>query len=189
MKNESLPISLIFISNFPKEFKFKNNGIFLISEVRDDNSAFEKLEENIKKNRLYNVFLSGHNTVEDAYGLLKSFLDYNVSKGFCFENSNYPFFIFIENKNFSKKKLYAYYIEKEKEREDLDIEYNIDSKNILFSNFSFKVKERLNSIINYYHRKDVQIKVNPFYSPCIKIMFVGETGSGKSTFINELNGE
>lgn len=189
MKNESLPISLIFTSNFPKELKFKNNQIFLISEVRDDNSAFEKLKENIEKNILYNVILSGHSTVEDAYGLLKSFLDYNVSNEFCFENSNYPFFIFVENKNFSKKKLYAYYIEQEKEREDLDIEFNIDSKNILFSNFSIKVKERLNSIINYYHRKDVQIKLNPYYSPFIKIMYVGETGSGKSTFINELNGE
>ena len=189
MNNISDPISLIFTSNYPEILKVKSNELFIISDVKDEISAFQKLEENINENKLYNVILSGHNKVKDAYGLLKSFLDYNIDNYFCFDNSNYPFFIFIENKDFTKKKLYAYYINKEKERKDLEIRFNIDSKNILFLNESSNIKERLNSVINYYHRKDVKIKINPYFSPFIKIMFIGEAGSGKSTFINELNGK
>lgn len=67
--------------------------------------------------------------------------------------------------------------------------YNIDSKIILFSNLSFNVKEKLNNILNYYHRKDVDVKINPYFSPFIKIMYIGVTGTGKSTIINEFNEE
>ena len=45
-------------------------------------------------------------------------------------------------------------------------------------------------ILNYYHRKNVQIKSNPYSnSSNIKIMYVGATGTGKSTMINEFNGQ
>jgi len=190
MKPELMPISLIFLNNFPKELKFKSNEIFMVLDVKDDKSSFESLEDNIKRNRLYNVILSGHKTVEEAYGLLKSFLDYNIENEYIFDNSNYPFFLFIENENLNKKKLYSYYIEQEKEREEpLEEEYKIDSKIILFSNLTCDFKGELNKVINYYHRKDVEVKINPFFSPFIKIMYIGVTGTGKSTMINELNGE
>ena len=191
MKDElKMPISLIFLSNFPIELKFKNNELFIVSDTKDDKSAFECLKNNIQSNRLYNVILSGHKTVEKAYGLLKSFLDYNNENGYYFDNSNYPFFLFIENENFNKKKLYSYYIEQEKNREEpLEEEYKIDSKIILFSNLTNNFKDKLNKVINYYHRKDVEVKINPYFSPFIKIMYIGVTGTGKSTMINEFNGE
>ena len=95
---ELMPISLIFIDNFPKNLQFSSNENFKVMEVKNDKSAFEKLEENINDNKLYNVILSGHNTVEKAYELLKSFLDYNIENSYCFDNSNYPFFLFVEDK-------------------------------------------------------------------------------------------
>lgn len=54
---------------------------------------------------------------------------------------------------------------------------------------SCNIKEKLNNILNYYHRKDVDVKINPYFSPFIKIMYIGVTGTGKSTIINEFNGE
>lgn len=190
MKAELMPISLIFLNNFPKELKFQSNELFMVSHVKDDESAFENLKDNIERNRLYNVILSGYKTVEEAYKLLKSFIDYNIKNAFNFDNSNYPFFFFIENENFNKNKLYSYYIEQEKNREEpLDEEYKIDSKIILFSNLACNFKDKLNKVINYYHRKDVEVKINPYFSPFIKIMYIGVTGTGKSTMINELNGE
>ena len=192
MKNNQkcLPVSLIFTDNFPNDLKFEGNELFNVYNVKNDSSAFETLETNIyTKKCLYNVILSGHNTVEDGFGLLKSFLNYNIEKEYCFDNSNYPFFLFIENEKFNKKKLYAHYIENESEIEGLEEGYEIDSKNILFSNLSLNVKEKLNSVLNYYHRKNIQVNINPYYSPYIKIMYCGVTGTGKSTLINEYNGE
>ena len=184
---ELMPISLIFIDNFPKNLKFSNEN-FKIMDVNNDKSAFEKLEENINNNKLYNVILSGHNTVENAYRLLKSFLDYNIEHGFCFDSSNYPFFVFLENEKLNKKKLYAHYIKEEKDRE-LDISFAIESKIILFLNLQFNLKDTLVKVVNYYHRKDIELKTNDYiYSPLITLMFVGLTGTGKSTMINELNG-
>ena len=192
MKNDlkNLPVSLIYVDNFPNYLKFEGNELFNVYNVKNDNSALDTLYSNIyTKKCLYNVILSGHKTVEDGYGLLKAFLNYNFEKEYYFDNSNYPFFLFIENEKFNKKKLYAHYIENESEIEDLEEGYEIDSKNILFSNLSLNIKEKLNNILNYYHRKNTQVNINPYYSPYIKIMYCGMTGTGKSTLINEYNGE
>ena len=167
------------MDNFPNDLKFEVNELFNIYKVKNDNSAFKTLETNINKKNCYNVILSGHKTVEDGYGLLKSFLNYNIEKEYCFDNSNYPFFLFIENEKFNKKKLYAHYIENESEIEDLEEGYEIDSKNILFSDLSLNIKEKLNNILNYYHRKNIQVNINRYYSPYIKIMYCGVIGTGK----------
>ena len=194
MNQELKEICLILTDNFPKDLipseSTSAKHLFSIIEEKSDENAFNRLKDNIYEDiTLYNVILSGHKTVEDAYGLLKSFLDYNVENNYEITNSNYPFFIFIENENLNKKKLYAYYLEQEKKRENLEDGYDIDSKMILFGTISHNVKERLNDILNYFHRKNMQIKQSPFSSPFIKIMFVGATGTGKSTMINELNGQ
>jgi GTPase Era involved in 16S rRNA processing len=189
MSAQSIPFSLIFTTNFPKNLRDQSPEFFSFFEVKDDKSAFEVLKNNIENNKLYNVIASGHKTVEDAFGLLKSFLDYNIEIGYYFDNSNYPFFLFVENENFDKKKLYTYYLEKEKEMKNLNEEFKIDSKIILFSNASKNIRDKLNGVLNYYHRKNVGFNDNQYLSPYIKIMYVGVTGTGKSTMINELNGE
>ena len=186
------PVYLMFTDNFPKEYRFKSNEFFKVFEVKDDNSAFEQLKNNIEDYHLFNTILSGHKTVEEAYELLKSFLDYNIKENYCFDNSNYPFFIFLENEKLNKKTLYSYYLEQEKERTDLDDEFRIDPKIILFANVSCSIKEKLNVVLNYYHRKTIEINKDNnsnYTSPFIKIMYIGVTGSGKSTLINEMNGE
>lgn len=180
-------ISLIITDNFPKEIRIEENELFLICNEKNDNDAFDRLKQNIDESILFSAILSGHKTVEDTYGLLKSFLDYNIDNDI--ENSNYPFFIFIENDNLNKKKLYSYYLEQEKERKDFEENFVIDSKIILFINVSENINEKLNYILNYYHRKNMQIKNYLYSSPYIKIMFVGATGTGKSTMLNELNGQ
>ena len=65
--------------------------------------------------------------------------------------------------------MYAHYIENESEIKDLEEGYEIDSKNILFSNLSLNIKEKLNNILNYYYRRNTQVNINPYYSPYIKI--------------------
>ena len=189
MSDKLLPVYLLFTDNFPKEYRFKSNELFKVFEVKDDNSAFEQLKTNIEKDHLYNAILSGHKTVEEAYGLLKSFLDYNIKENYCFDNSNYPFFIFLENEKLNKKTLYSYYLEQEKERTDLDDEFRIDPKIILFANVSCSIREKLNGVLNYYHKKTIKINNDNNEIPFIKIMYIGVTGIGKSTMINEMNGE
>ena len=189
MSDKLLPVYLLFTDNFPKEYRFKDNEFFKVFEVKDDNSAFEQLKNNIYDNKFYNTILSGHKTVEEAYGLLKSFLDYNIKENYCFDNSNYPFFIFLENEKLNKKSLYSYYLEQEKERTDLEDGLKIDSKILFFANASNNVKDKLKKISNYYNRKNKGINNNNYTSPFIKIMYIGVTGTGKSTMINEMNGE
>ena len=191
---EEKKVSLIFIENFPKNLRLAGNKLFLTFQVKKDEDAFNKLKENIEDNNLYNVILSGHKTVEDAYRLLKSFLEYNMRELYYIDNANYPFFMFIENEKFDKKKLYNYYINQEKNIENLQkeeyYEYCIDSKILIFSpNEMEGLKEKLNLPLNYYNRKDWKVKNNPYYSPNIRIMYVGVTGTGKSTLINQLNGK
>ena len=60
--------------------------------------------------------------------------------------------------------MYAHYIENESEIKDLEEGYEIDSKNILFSNLSLNIKEKLNNILNYYYRRNTQVNINPYYS-------------------------
>ena len=74
--------------------------------------------------------------------------------------------MFVEDKKLDKKNLYAHYIEEEKKR-NLEVGYNIDSKIILFSNLEINIKDALIKVINYYHRKDIDVKRNDYYSPLI----------------------
>ena len=118
MKQEFKEICLISINNFPNNLipigNIMGKKLYFIVEEKSDKDAFNRINDNIYKGIIpYNVILSGHKTVEDAYGLLKSFKDYNIENDY-FSNSDYPFFIFIENENLNKKKLYAYYLEQEK---------------------------------------------------------------------------
>ena len=177
-------ISLIITDNFPKEIRIEENELFLICNEKNDNDAFDRLKQNIDESIPFSAILSGHKTVEDTYGLLKSFIDYNIEQGFCIDSSNSPFLIFLENDYLNKKKLYSYYLEQEKERKDFEENFVIDSKIILFINVSENINEKLNYILNYYHRKNMQIKNYLYSSPYIKIMFVGVTGTGKSTMLN-----
>ena len=194
MTQEFKNICLISINNFPNNIIPAENQqgkkLYFIVQEKSDEDAFNKIRDNIYNAiTSYNVILSGHKSVEDAYGLLKSFIDYNIDNEEI-EYSDYPFFIFIENENLNKKKLYAYYLEQEKKRTNKKEGYEIDSKIILFCNYENNIKERLMQILNYYHRKNVQIKSNPYSnSSNIKIMYVGATGTGKSTMINEFNGQ
>ena len=62
MKNDlkNLPVSLIYVDNFPNYLKFEGNELFNVYNVKNDNSALDTLYSNIyTKKCLYNVILSG----------------------------------------------------------------------------------------------------------------------------------
>ena len=76
-------------------------------------------------------------------------------KAFAKNNSDYPFFIFFENQNFTKEILYSYYLENTKEME-ISRFYQIKSFNIYFLRKNKEEIERLleKDITNYYYECD-----------------------------------
>ena len=182
-------VSLIITENIWKKLEFLDSRFYTNYNVKNDENAFDKFKENLNDWVLYNVIISGHKTTEDAYKLLNSFLDYNKNNDYIFENANYPFFMFFKNEKFDKKELYSYYLTNDKEREDPE-QYKIDSKLLIFSrNEERDIREKLLYPFNYYNQKNLEVNNNPYYSPLIKIMYVGISGIGKSTLLNQLNGE
>ena len=79
MEDELMPISIIFVSNFPKNLKFKSNNLFKVFESKDDNAAFETLDENINNNRLYNIILSGHKTIGRKPAIITLKMDFALT--------------------------------------------------------------------------------------------------------------
>ena len=162
MKQKFKEICLIILNNFPNnlipsESQF-GKKLFSICKVKSEQDEFNKLKHNIQNDiSSYNVILSGHKKVEDAYNLIKSFMDYNIKNNYI-SNIKYPFFIFMENENFNKKKLNDYYFGQEKKRIDKEEDNEKVSKIILFCYISNNLKGNLMQILNYYHRTNIQIK-------------------------------
>ena len=94
------------------------------------------------------------------------------------------FFIFFENKNFNKNILYSHYL---KNIEEISRFYDLKSQNIYFVKNSKEEIEQLiaKDITNYYYEFDFKNDTND-YIYNIEMLFMGQTGCGKSTFINYL---
>ncbi len=88
----------------------------------------------------YNIILLDYKNKEDAFKLLKQFLEYNIENQIVSNSSGYPFFLFFEKKNFNKKILYSYYEENINSLK-IDFALNINWHYLLFYQNNKKSKE------------------------------------------------
>ena len=171
------------------EYNLESNEIMNVREVKQFEKAIEIYEESIEDSCYFNIILSDYKKTEDAFKLLKQFLEYNSENKIVPNSSGYPFFLFLENKNFNKKILYSYYEENIRSLK-IDSALNINSHNILFcKNTKESIGEKIAmELTSYFFQKDFK-KNNIKYNSCINFLFMGNTGCGKSTFINYLLGK
>jgi GTP-binding protein EngB required for normal cell division len=159
-----------------------------IITYKKENEILYIFDNNIEHNKYFNVVFFNYDNKEDAFAFLKSFIENADDKGIAKNNSEYPCFIFFKNKNFNKEILYSYYLENTKEMK-ISSYYDLKSHNIYFINDKkYDIKKLLSmDIINYFYGYDFQGKDDQSHK--IRILFFGQAGSGKSTFVNYLLGK
>ena len=181
-------IMLILLGDFSR-FNFESNEVMDVRQVNKIENAIEIYEDSIDNSCYYNIILSDYTKIEDAFKLLKQFLEYNIENKTVSNNSGYPFFLFFENENFNKNILYSYYNKNIKSL-NIDPSLDINPHNILFcQNNKESIGEKiLMELTSYFYQKDFK-KNNIKYDASINFLFMGITGCGKSTFINYLLGK
>lgn len=187
-KKISSKIRLILLGDFNK-YNFESNKVMNVSKAGEIEKAIEIYEESIDESCYFNIILSDYKKKEDAFKLLNQFLKYNNDNLIVSNNSGYPFFLFLENENFNKKILYSYYEENIRSLK-INSSLNINSHNILFcKNSSESIGEKITmDLTSYFFQKDFK-RNNIKYDSSINLLFMGNTGCGKSTFINYLLGK
>ncbi len=103
--NISSKIMLILLGDF-SEYDFESNEVMNVSETKQIEKAIEIYEESIDDSCYFNIILSDYKTKEDAFKLLKQFLEYNIENKIVPNSSGYPFFLFLEYKIFLLKFLF-----------------------------------------------------------------------------------
>ena len=94
-------INLIFFENFQKKCGIEFNELFDIFKYKSEDEIISKYESNVEESKYFNVIFLNHENPEDAFTFLKSFVKNVEENGIAKNNSDYPFFVFFENKNFS----------------------------------------------------------------------------------------
>lgn len=181
-------IQLIVFESFKKIYGIETNE--MIDRIIYDNEEdiIKKYEKNIESNKYFNIIFFNYDNKLDAVTFLKKFIENADDKGIAKNNSDYPIFVFFKNKNFNKEILYSFYLEATKEME-ISRFYELNSHNIFFVNNSKDeiIKLITVDIANYYYEYD--FKINEYNTHKIEMLFMGQTGCGKSTFINYLLGK
>ena len=180
-------ISIILFENFKKKCGVEFNESIDIFKYKQEDEIIDKYEKNVEESKYFNIIFLNHENVEDAFAFLKSFVKNVEENGIAKNNSDYPFFVFFENKNFNKSILYSYYL---KNIDEISRFYDVKSQNIYFIKNSKEEIEQLiaKDITNYYYEFDFKNDMNDcIYN--IEMLFMGQTGCGKSTFINFLLGK
>ena len=167
-------IQLFLYENFIKQFGIKLSDAMERIQYKNEEEIINKYENNIDNNKYFNVIFFKYDNTEDAFAFLKEFIEKAAENAYAKNNSDYPFFIFFENKNFTKEILYSYYLENTKEMK-IDRYYELKSHNIFFLKPKKEDIERLlgKDITNYYYEFD----------------FKSDSNEIKSTFINYLLGK
>lgn len=115
-------------------------------------------------NKFCNIIFFSYDNKEEASKFLKLFVEKSEENAYARSNSDYPFFVFFKTKDFSEEILYSYYLDKEKESE----------------------------ISSFYHLKShiyFKSDFDAIKSYNIKMLLMGQSGCGKSTFVNYLLGK
>ena len=180
-------IQVHFFENYYEKYPISSNKMIDIIKYKNNKELLENFKKNIDSYKYFNVMFFNYDNKEDAFGFLKSFIEYNDDDCIVKNNSDYPFFVFFKKKNFNKELLYSYYLENTKEM-DISSFYEIKSLNIKFIEDSTDEINNLliNDITNYFYEYDFKTKNNAYN---IEFLFMGQTGCGKSTFINYLLGK
>lgn len=180
-------IQLIAFEKFFKEYPIKPNKMTEVESYKNENNIIKIYEKNINSSNYFNVIFFNYEEIEDAANFLKLFVQTANDNGNVKNNSDYPFFVFFRNNNFTKEKLYTYYLEISQEMDILPY-YELKSYNIFVIKKSIDEINNLltHDITNYFYEFDFKDEHNPYQ---IQILFMGTTGCGKSTFINRLLGK
>ena len=159
--------------------------------VVDSKNIKNFVEEKINNGQKQNVIIYINNRNDDNdYELINQLSD--------IENSSHPFIIFI-TKNHDKNNYDEFIIENEIKKGSFYYDsfniYAIDYKQYLYFIEDKEIYEKENLIIilwkiySYYYQIDYNKNINEVISQnecCLNIYIIGQPGSGKSTFINEL---
>ena len=182
-------IQLMHFEGF-KKYGIEFNYSIERFQYKKEEDIINKYDSNIGNNLYFNIIFLKYDNKVDAFEFIKSFIEKAEESCSAKNNNDYPFFVFFENPKFTKEILYSYYLERTKEIE-ISRFYDLKSQNIYF----VKTKEDIENLIakeitNYYYEFDFKNDcpgINSNYK--IEMLFMGQTGCGKSTFINYLLGK
>ena len=180
-------IQLFTYENFYKKYGFESNSLIDIRNYKKEDEIIKIYEENLEKHKFFNIIFFEYDNIKDASRFLKSFVESAQGNCIAKNNSDYPIFVFFKNENMKKEKLYSYYIESTKDSE-IESFYELKSCNIFVieSTKDNIINFLVNDATNYFYEYDFKIETNPYQ---IEVLFMGQTGCGKSTFINYLLGK
>ena len=135
-------------------------------------------------------YFFSYDNKEQASKFLKLFVEKSEENAFAKNNSEYLFFVFFKTKDFSKEILYSYYLDKEKESEISRL-YLLKSHNIKFIKKSEDdiIQLILKDLVNYFYEIYFKSDFDAIKSYNIKMLLMGQSGCGKSTFVNYLLGK
>ena len=183
-------IQLIHFESFTKQYKLNLSDAIEKTSYKDEDDIIKIYEKNIEDNKYFNVIFFKFDNKEDSVNFLVKFIENADNNCIAKNNSDYPFFIFFKNQNFNKEILYSHYLDTS-QKIKIDSFYDLKSHNIFFIKNTKDDIERLleRDITNYYYEYDFKSESNEINNYKIEMLFMGQTGCGKSTFINYLLGK
>ena len=188
--SNNITMQLILLGDLNR-FEINSGQTLQVKQCSKIEQAYDAFYDNISDSLYYNIIFSDFKTKEDGFKLLKYFIEKTNEERIISNSSGYPFFIFLNKENFNKKILYSYFLENMSSIKNLKKSLNLSSQNILFcddnkENVYFKLTK---DISNYFEQKDFKENDNLDYGSGINFIFIGNTGCGKSTFINYIIGK
>ena len=181
---------LILLGDLNK-FNFHSGEKLQVTQCSKIEKAYEVLEDNVSNSFYNNIIFSDFKTKEDGFKLLRYFIEKNSEEKTISNSSGYPFFMFLNNEHFNKKILCSYYLDNISNIKKVKKSLNLPSQNIIFCDDNdesvfYKITKDLSS---YFYQMDFMENNDLDYGSGINIIFAGNTGCGKSTFINYMMGK
>ena len=183
-------IQLILLGDLDN-FNFQSGDALQVTSCSTLENAYDAFDDNVSDSCYFNIIFSDFKTKEDGFKLLQYFIEKINKEATIANSSGYPFFMFLNNENFNKKIFYSYYMENISNVKGLKKSLNLPSQNIIFcdNNIDSVYNKISKDISSYFFQRDFKENDGLDYSSGINFIFVGNTGCGKSTFINYMMGK
>ena len=194
-KDNFSDLKSLFLNSNKKNFVFK--GEYNMDSIVNKVCYYLGIEtenyEEIDEKEIRNIIIFNIPSNE-AINILQSFvkkIDGNIG------NDEYPFFIFLKNKNCANDfDIKTLIIDLNKFQEEVIDSSKLDSRNI-YIDTEETILDTINKIYNYYngdyilnYDNDEDEKGEKYYiDKTINILVIGKRGCGKSTLINRILGE